>query len=51
MEKEIDKSLMDLLFSEHISFDEIYVDDYAAKVLSNEDCILIMTEKMVETEN
>ena len=51
-QKYVDKILLDYLFAEDANtFDEILCSDEAYKLLSDENAILLITKKMVETEN
>lgn len=50
-EKQVDNLMFDFLFSEHTNLEEIWVDDVVMKALSDENVLLVMTKKMVETEN
>lgn len=51
-QKDVDKIVLDYLFAEDSNtFDEILCSDEAYKLLSDENAILLITKKMVETEN
>jgi hypothetical protein len=51
-QQKIDEIVTNFLFSEDSNvFDEILCSDSAYQLLSDENCIMILTKKMVETEN
>lgn len=50
--KQVDNILLDFLFeNDENTFDEIMCSDSIVELLSDENCILMLTKRMVETEN